>query len=53
MPAKLPTGKKIDKPAGFPGFHPMLMPKNGLNRGISHVQALLFLAIGALKQSLC
>jgi hypothetical protein len=27
MPAKLPTGKKIDKPAGFPGFRPVLMLK--------------------------
>jgi hypothetical protein len=27
MSAKLPTGKKIDKPAEFPGFHPMLMLK--------------------------
>jgi hypothetical protein len=27
--------------------------KNRLNRDISHVQVLLFLAIGVLKQSLC
>jgi hypothetical protein len=27
MPTELPIGKEMDKPAGFPGFHPVLMLK--------------------------
>jgi len=44
------TGRDIDNQAGCPGFHPVLMPKKRAQQGHSHVQALLFLAAGTLKQ---
>jgi hypothetical protein len=44
--------RRIDTPAGFPGFHPVLMPKKWAQQGHFARSALLFLAAGTLKQSL-